>query len=103
CEGGVEADDSRCSTNGCLPFFSVFSLDKGDESSGDKEGSKNPWRIIGGAMHYFPEMSMRDILWNYSYTNLAMLMSSIPSYKDDKKKKANDLEIKDINEIKNLL
>ena len=54
-------------------------------------------------MHYFPEMSMRDILWNYSYTNLAMLMSSIPSYKDDKKKKVNDLEIKDINEIQGLL
>lgn len=47
---------------------------------------------------------MRDILWNYSYTNLAMLMSSIPSYKprDDKSKKAKDLEIKDINELKGL-
>ncbi|MBA7566351.1 hypothetical protein ES708_08042 [subsurface metagenome] len=55
-------------------------------------------------MHYFPRMSMRDILWNYSYTNLAMLMSSIPSYKpgDDKNKKAKDLEIKDINELKGL-
>ena len=46
---------------------------------------------------------MKYILWGCSYTNLAMLMSSIPSYKDDKKKKANDLEIKDINEIKGLL
>jgi len=56
-------------------------------------------------MHYFPEMSMRDILWNYSYTNLAMLMSSIPSYspENEKKKKMNDLEIKDINELKGLL
>ena len=54
-------------------------------------------------MHYFPEMSMRDILWHYSYTNIAMLMSSIPSYKDEKKKNTNDLEIKDISEIKELL
>jgi len=54
-------------------------------------------------MHYFPEMSMKDVLWKYSYTNIAMLMSSIPSYKDDKKKKANALEIKDINEIRDLL
>ena len=53
-------------------------------------------------MHYFPEMSMKDILWGYSYMNLVMLMSSIPSYKDDKKKKANDLEIKDINELKGI-
>ena len=56
-------------------------------------------------MHYFPEMSMRDILWGYSYTNLAMLMSSIPSYspEDAKKKRVNDLEIKDIKEIGDLL
>ena len=56
-------------------------------------------------MHYFPEMSMRDILWKYSYMNLVMLMSSIPSYSPEnaKKKRANDLEIKDINEIKDLL
>ena len=48
---------------------------------------------------------MRDILWNYSYTNLAMLMSSIPSYKpgDEKKRQAKDLEIKDIRELKGLL
>jgi len=46
---------------------------------------------------------MKDILWGYSYTNLAMLMSSIPSYKDEKKKKTNALEIKDINEIRDLL
>lgn len=48
---------------------------------------------------------MRDILWNYSYANLVMLMSSIPSYKpgDEKKKKAKDLEIRDINELKDLL
>jgi len=45
---------------------------------------------------------MKDILWGYSYMNLVMLMSSIPSYKDDKKKKANDLEIKDVNELKGL-
>lgn len=56
-------------------------------------------------MHYFPRMSMRDILWNYSYTNLAMLMSSIPSYdpKKQKKKEISDMEIKDINEIRGLL
>jgi len=52
-------------------------------------------------MHYFPEMSMRDILWGYSYTNLAMLMSSIPSYDPEKEKKKN-MEIKDINDIKDL-
>ena len=52
-------------------------------------------------MKYF-RIPMKDILWGYSYTNLAMLMSSIPSYKDDKKKKANSLEIKDINEIRDL-
>lgn len=48
---------------------------------------------------------MKDILWGYSYTNLAMLISSIPSYstKDEKKKQIKDLEIKDINEIKGLL
>ena len=48
---------------------------------------------------------MRDILWNYSYTNIVMLMSSIPSYdpKEQKKKDISDMEIKDINEIKNLL
>jgi len=45
---------------------------------------------------------MEYILWGISYTNLAMLMSSIPSYGEDKKKKANDLEIKDINEIEGL-
>jgi len=50
-------------------------------------------------------MSMRDILWNYSYTNLAMLISSIPSYdpKKQKNKKIRDMEIKDINELKGLL
>jgi len=53
-------------------------------------------------MHYFPEMSMKDILWGYSYMNLVMLMSSIPSY-DPEKKKKNDLEIKDISEIGDLL
>ena len=60
---------------------------------------------MGGVLHYFPGLSMKDILWNYSYINLVMLVSSIPSYnaKDDKKRKANDLEIKDINEIKGLL
>jgi len=48
---------------------------------------------------------MRDILWNYSYTNIAMLMSSIPSYdpKKQKRKEITDMEIKDISEIKNLL
>jgi len=48
---------------------------------------------------------MRDILWNYSYTNLAMLMSSIPSYSSEKQKKKemNDMEIKDVSEIKGLL
>ena len=45
---------------------------------------------------------MRDILWRYSYTNLVMLVSSIPSY-DPKKKNTKDLEIKDINELGNLL
>ncbi len=56
-------------------------------------------------MHYFPGMSMRDILWNYSYMNLVMLISSIPSYnsEDSKKREAKDLEIKDINEIGDLL
>ena len=53
-------------------------------------------------MKYF-RIPMKEILWGYSYTNLAMLMSSIPSYKDDKKKKANALEIKDISEIGDLL
>ena len=53
-------------------------------------------------MHYFPEMSMRDILWNYSYMNLVLLISSIPSY-DPKKKDVKDLEIKDISEIGDLL
>jgi len=48
---------------------------------------------------------MRDILWNYSYTNLAMLMSSIPSYDPEKQKKKeiSNMEIKDINEIRGLL
>jgi len=52
-------------------------------------------------MHYFPRMSTRDILWNYSYINIAMLMSSIPTYnpKNEKERKAKDLEIKDISEI----
>jgi len=47
---------------------------------------------------------MRDILWNYSYTNIAMLMSSIPSYEKKKKKRKEitDMEIKDINELKGL-
>ena len=54
-------------------------------------------------MHYFPKMSMKDILWGYSYMNLVMLMSSIPSStKDEKKKKTNDLEIKDFSELKGL-
>lgn len=46
---------------------------------------------------------MNYILWEISYTNLAMLMSSIPSYKDDKNKEAKDLEIKNVNEIQGLL
>jgi len=48
---------------------------------------------------------MRDILWDYSYINIAMLMSSIPSYdpKKQKRKEITDMEIKDISEIKNLL
>jgi len=48
---------------------------------------------------------MRGILWNYSYTNIAMLMSSIPSYdpKKQKRKEITDMEIKDINEIKGLI
>lgn len=56
-------------------------------------------------MHYFPRMSMRDILWNYSYTNLAMLVSSIPSYDPEKQKKKeiSKMEIKDVREIKGLL
>ena len=47
---------------------------------------------------------MRDILWNYSYTNLAMLLSSIPSYdpKKQKTKDVTDMEIKDISELKGL-
>ena len=55
-------------------------------------------------MKYF-RIPMKDILWGYSYTNLAMLMSSIPSYnfENEKKKKANKLEIKDINDIRDLL
>jgi len=54
-------------------------------------------------MKYF-RIPMKDILWNYSYVNIAMLMSSIPSYspEDEKKKKAKDLEIKDIGEIGDL-
>jgi len=50
-------------------------------------------------------MSMRDILWNYSYTNLAMLMSSIPSYdpKKQRRKEISDMEIKDVNELRGLL
>jgi hypothetical protein len=50
-------------------------------------------------------MSMRDILWNYSYTNLAMLVSSIPSYDPEKQKKKerSNMEIKDVREIKGLL
>ena len=48
---------------------------------------------------------MKDILWNYSYTNLAMLVSSIPSYDPEKQKKKeiSKMEIKDVNEIKGLL
>ena len=57
---------------------------------------------MGGILHYFPGLSMRDILWKYSYTNLVMLVSSIPSY-DSKKKNIKDLEIKDISEIGDLL
>ena len=45
---------------------------------------------------------MKYILWEISYTNLAVLTSSIPSYDPDKKK-TKDLEIKDINEIKGFL
>ncbi|GAG78737.1 unnamed protein product, partial [marine sediment metagenome] len=42
---------------------------------------------------------------NYSYTNLAMLMSSIPSYDPEKQKKKeiSNMEIKNINEIRGLL
>lgn len=56
-------------------------------------------------MHYFPSLTMEDVLWGYSFINLAMLMNSIPSYdlENEKKKKANKLEIKDINDIKDLL
>jgi len=53
-------------------------------------------------MHYFPDMSMRDILWGHSYANLVMLMSSIPSY-DPGKEKKNAMEIKDIDELRGLL
>ena len=45
---------------------------------------------------------MKEILWIYSYTNLVMLVSSIPS-SDIKKKNTKDLEIKDISEIRDLL
>lgn len=57
---------------------------------------------MGGIMHYFPGLSMKYILWDCSYTNLVMLISSIPSYNSDKKK-IKDLEIKDINEIEGLI
>jgi len=57
---------------------------------------------MGGILHYFPGLSMRDILWRYSYTNLVMLVSSIPSYNLDKEKNK-ELEIKDISEIGDLL
>jgi len=52
-------------------------------------------------MHYFPGMTMENILWDYSYTNIVMLLSSVPKYdaKEDKKKKAKELEIKDISEF----
>jgi len=52
-------------------------------------------------MHYFPRMSIKSILWDYSYANLVMLMSSIPSYDPDKqrKKEVADMEIKSIAEL----
>jgi hypothetical protein len=46
---------------------------------------------------------MENILWGTSYTNLVMLISSIPSYSPDKNKKAKDLEIKDVNDIEGLI
>jgi hypothetical protein len=48
---------------------------------------------------------MENILWDYSYTNIVMLLSSVPKYdaKEDKKKKAKELEIKDISELGNLI
>lgn len=52
-------------------------------------------------MHYFPRMSIKSILWDYSYANLVMLMSSIPSYDPDKqrKKEIAGMEIKSIAEL----
>jgi len=56
-------------------------------------------------MHYFPQMTMKDILWGRSYANVVMLMSSIPSHtpENGKTKEANELEIKNISEVKDLL
>jgi hypothetical protein len=56
-------------------------------------------------MHYFPGMNMQNILWDYSYANIVMLLSSVPKYdaKKDKKKKAKELEIKDISELEGLI
>ena len=52
-------------------------------------------------MHYFPRMSIKSILWDYSYANLVMLMSSIPSYDPDKQKKkeTEGMEIRSIAEL----
>jgi len=46
-------------------------------------------------------MSIKSILWDYSYANLVMLMSSIPSYDPDKQKKKeiDGMEIKSIAEL----
>jgi len=46
---------------------------------------------------------MEDILWNYSWVNLVMLMLSIPKYDKEENTDKDTHEIKDENELMRLM
>jgi len=50
--------------------------------------------LIGGVIKYF-RFSWHYVLWEISYTNLTMLLATIPTY-DDGKKKEEITDLKDI-------
>lgn len=95
-KGSEHTDQPDCQCSECK-------IKRGEPASG---GDNSPWSTIGGLIKYF-RFSWEEVMWELSWTNINMLMATIPQYKPAPKQKEPDdddeIEAEMAEDLKNFL
>ena len=90
CVCSVEADENR-------GFYKLYRLDKKPKRVRDEPGStgefNSPWHTIGSIIKYF-RFTWDQAVWEIGYTNLIMLMATIPVFDPDGEGEEKKKEVK---------